>query len=287
MGAGFQFAHTLLAVFIIIGIVWGCCWKNTYRPAETPGTMSRCYPYPPPGYEKKAQVELGLSPKKEKHKHKDKKRKRRKDSEINGGVHDKDKRSKDKDKDRDRDKDKEKDNRRTEPLNEAHCLENGRVLGIKAVSPAVTFESTHLRGDRVQAGSSRSDGQPLDSSNCEPALYNKERDANGKVDTELPLSLPRSALNTNGAVASDLAPSTRHSLGNDNDLHRQRHSQSTPQIEGAWSAVDDQEWLFVHNNHLPSKPKTKEEERGVSQVWAEALLLPSVDIYALPYVVPY
>jgi hypothetical protein len=60
--------------------------------------MSRCYPYPPPGYEKEAHKLTDLAPpitKKERHKHKDKKKKKKKEKEkekekagdLNGESH--------------------------------------------------------------------------------------------------------------------------------------------------------------------------------------------------------
>jgi hypothetical protein len=56
--------------------------------------MSRCYPYPPPGYEKKVQQSPHLAlptAKKEWHKHKDKKKKKKKKKEkagdLNGEAH--------------------------------------------------------------------------------------------------------------------------------------------------------------------------------------------------------
>ncbi|KAI5071835.1 hypothetical protein GOP47_0014086 [Adiantum capillus-veneris] len=48
--------------------------------------MSRCYPFPPPGYVKSAPLELELSTKREKRKHKDKKKKRKKHSAANGDL---------------------------------------------------------------------------------------------------------------------------------------------------------------------------------------------------------
>jgi hypothetical protein len=62
-----------------------------------------------------------------------------------------------------------------------------------------------------------------------------------------------------------------------------------------WSDVPDEDWLFAGRPApgLLSHPKPKAEvERGAGgpgsvQVWAEAVFLPSCELYALPYVVPY
>lgn len=64
----------------------------------------------------------------------------------------------------------------------------------------------------------------------------------------------------------------------------------------AWSDVPDEDWLFA-GRPTPPKPKA-EVERGAArsslgleepslQVWSEAVFLPSCDLFALPYVVPY
>lgn len=255
----------------ILGIVWGGCWKNPYPSANKSGSMSRCFPYPPPGYEKKAHVELGLSPKKEKQKHKNKKKKRKRESnKTTNDVLDKDKRS----------------NKiyQTGLDNDGFRSKNVRLLEMNDAPSAVAFEKSLVTIDRVQANSSRSE-QPLDSLSHEPALYSKE--SNGTVDSELPLILARPAGASNGVVASAVAPSSRCLLGDDDSLNWQRHTQFMPEVERVWSAVDDQEWLFLHNNELHLKPKAKVEVDGSSQVWTEALFLPSVGMYALPYVVPY
>lgn len=63
----------------------------------------------------------------------------------------------------------------------------------------------------------------------------------------------------------------------------------------AWSDVPDEDWLLAGRPPLGSHPKPKADvERGATrrgepslQVWAEAVFLPSCDLYALPYVVPY
>lgn len=55
--------------------------------------MSRCYPFPPPGYQKKAPqlpADLAQPPKDKKDrkdKHKDKKKKKKKDGDTNGDTH--------------------------------------------------------------------------------------------------------------------------------------------------------------------------------------------------------
>lgn len=55
-----------------------------------------------------------------------------------------------------------------------------------------------------------------------------------------------------------------------------------------WSDFDDQEWLFNSNSSSTRKPEVKSS--GIDetpQVWASALWLDPVDVYALPYVIPH
>ncbi|KAF2292553.1 hypothetical protein GH714_025506 [Hevea brasiliensis] len=55
-----------------------------------------------------------------------------------------------------------------------------------------------------------------------------------------------------------------------------------------WPDVDDQKWLFS-SNHLQSKRPSSSSTvvDGTQQVWAEALRIESLDISAMPYVIPY
>ncbi|PON75054.1 myb-like protein X [Parasponia andersonii] len=64
---------------------------------------------------------------------------------------------------------------------------------------------------------------------------------------------------------------------------------SVPKM-GEWSDYDDQEWLFNSSCVHPKKPMGAShwiEETPQPQVWAEASQIPSVDLFALPYVIPY
>lgn len=94
-----------------------------------------------------------------------------------------------------------------------------------------------------------------------------------------------------------------------NNLDKASQRQSPDELAGfemlvlkqpeAWSDVPDEEWLFAGGGRPLglSHPKPKAEvargavvaasESSSVQVWAEAVFLPSCEIYALPYVVPY
>jgi len=79
------------------GIGLGFCTHEVFfKKTLLLSVMSRCYPYPPPGYEKEAHKLTDLAPpitKKERHKHKDKKKKKKKEKEkekagdLNGEAH--------------------------------------------------------------------------------------------------------------------------------------------------------------------------------------------------------
>lgn len=54
------------------------------------------------------------------------------------------------------------------------------------------------------------------------------------------------------------------------------------------SNLDDQEWLLGGNGSGSKKPKVGSPEIEMTpQVWAEAMQIESLDVYALPYVIPY
>nr|XP_043609422.1 WAS/WASL-interacting protein family member 2-like [Erigeron canadensis]XP_043609423.1 WAS/WASL-interacting protein family member 2-like [Erigeron canadensis]XP_043609424.1 WAS/WASL-interacting protein family member 2-like [Erigeron canadensis] len=60
---------------------------------------------------------------------------------------------------------------------------------------------------------------------------------------------------------------------------------SVPKLD-PWCAFDDQEWLYNSKTGRPVSEKPTTEELQV-QVWSEAKHIESVDVCALPYVIPY
>lgn len=211
-------------------------------------------------------MEPPSSPKKEKHKHKDKKKKRRRDSEANGEPrpHDKDKRSK-------------KDHR-VGHSKDLPSLANGSLSETKASTSVAVHENTlqvlqaNNYGEKVLADG----GLANNRKGLEPSCM---------VDSQIPLISLRATGSSNGAAAKDIFPSSKVVSEIEDELNRQRRVEFMPHVEKVWSAVDDQEWLFLCDNQL----RLGEKERLAGEtphVWAEAILLPSVGIYALPYVVP-
>ncbi|MCO5586599.1 hypothetical protein L7F22_040540 [Adiantum nelumboides] len=226
--------------------------------------MSRCYPFPPPGYDKKANVELALSAKKEKHKHKDKKKKRRKDIETNGDIP------------RDPDKWSKKSHQVGVVINEDLSLANGSFFETKVTSSDALHEKT---SQRLLAGSSNAEvlsARVL-------ARNGEGHELNGKQKHELPMVPLNAACGSNGAMACEATSSSVSELKS----KVEDYTHYIPCVEKNWSVLDDQEWLFQQSGYLlGAAPRQKVDERNVSQVWAEAVLLPSLNIYALPYVVP-
>ncbi|XP_024364270.1 uncharacterized protein [Physcomitrium patens] len=283
--------------------------------------MSRCYPFPPPGYQKKAPqlpADLAQPPKDKKDKkdkHKDKKKKKKKDGDTNGDTHDKD-------------SSRPSKHPRTvlisDILQPKEEKQNGKVRDIpsRAVtesplkqSTAAAVEPSLVIKDEVKDGGkapTRSVPErtpvippvippPISPIPSQP-LYIKQ-EPNGKAsDVKSGLVLP--------SESSTSEPSCRPlgSIGNQTTLPS---SNLDPQIQSpkasklpppswemlalkptsSWSDVPDEDWLFA-GRPLGSHPKPKAEvERGAGessvQVWADAVLLPACELYALPYVVPY
>ncbi|XP_071690213.1 uncharacterized protein [Rutidosis leptorrhynchoides] len=61
---------------------------------------------------------------------------------------------------------------------------------------------------------------------------------------------------------------------------------SVPKLD-EWCGFDDQEWLLSNKTDRPVSKKPNMEELQVHQVWSEAKHIESVDVCALPYVIPY
>ncbi|XP_057512355.1 uncharacterized protein LOC130794450 [Actinidia eriantha] len=65
------------------------------------------------------------------------------------------------------------------------------------------------------------------------------------------------------------------------------HILSVPQV-AEWSDFDDQEWWFNRDKIHSEKPKLGSfEVDGTPQVWISALRIESVEVTALPYVIPF
>ncbi|KAK2973601.1 hypothetical protein RJ640_027511 [Escallonia rubra] len=107
----------------------------------------------------------------------------------------------------------------------------------------------------------------------------KERKLNGITATHpLPVSSSKPSSST-GNQASRKSPHP--------DTKYLSQVLSVPRMD-EWSEFDDQDWLFSSKKSPVKKPDV--DSVGVKQevrVWAEALQIESVDVFALPYVIPY
>lgn len=61
---------------------------------------------------------------------------------------------------------------------------------------------------------------------------------------------------------------------------------SVPKLD-EWCGFDDQEWLFNNKTGRPVSKKPELHDQVQVQVWSEAKHIESVDVCALPYVIPY
>ncbi|KAH7297131.1 hypothetical protein KP509_26G055100 [Ceratopteris richardii] len=223
--------------------------------------MSRCYPYPPPGYVKKANGELAFSTKKEKHKHKDKKKKRRKDSETNGDLP------------RDLDRWFKKSHQIGVGSKEEPTLENGRL-------PEPNFAESYDRsGQKLQANTVNAKLPSLD---VGPDRNGIRHAVNRQAEHVINLFSTKDACESNDILWSEATVPLNRGV-----KLREDHIQIIPPDEQGWSALDDQEWLAYRKNYHHLAPKKGLADNSTLHVWEEVVLLPSVGIYALPYVVPH
>ncbi|XP_024382824.1 uncharacterized protein [Physcomitrium patens] len=272
--------------------------------------MSRCYPFPPPGYQKKAPqlpADLAQPPKDKKDrkdKHKDKKKKKKKDGDTNGDTHDKDSLRPSK---------QPRTVLISDILQPKEEKQNGKVRDVPPTAvterPLIQSTAAAVEPSLVSKGEVRDGGKTLAWSVLERTpvtlpvipqpLYSK-KEPNGKASDVKPgLVLPpesSASIGPPGSINNQPALSSVK-------LEPQRQSPKASELPSppcemmilkptsSWSDTPDEDWLFAGRplgSHL--KPKA-EVERGAGessvQVWAEAVLLPSCDLYALPYVVPY
>jgi hypothetical protein len=134
-----------------------------------------------------------------------------------------------------------------------------------------------------------------------PLMYSKkEQQSNGKIDVNLPpvvLAKPPGGSPRHVEAVAFTRPSN-HSLYNESS---QRPEFASQRLQGppdlsicdnlpplaSWSTLYDQDWLYTSSERPYSKPKVRVEEYSSQEVWAEAVYLSAVEMYALPYVAPY
>lgn len=172
--------------------------------------------------------------------------------------------------------------------------ENGRVRET-TISAAVACPSERDGRDAAKPP----DGV-VGSASHPPTMYiKKDQQSNGKVGPNLPPVVLSTALG--GSPDVEAVPSTRPS--NHNHLiessrkpnFSSQRPQELPDFSicdnlpklATWSTLDDEDWLLPSSERVRAMPKARVDEDASQEVWAEAIYLSSVDMYALPYVVPY
>lgn len=215
---------------------------------------------------------------------------------------------------------------RTALVNDLHT-ENGTLRPEAKAVTIVERPALDSGRKKTDSKPPLNDGRPLDNSaKCQPSggakanLYNSNKELpNGKVDSNLPspivLSRPPSGTSRQPAdekvAVPPRIPVTHHidgsskkkhsSVGAEKQLPREDWVDKVlseiragiPQQDTSSAAMDDsQEWLF-RSEGLHSKPKAKVEDSGAAKqeqpllVGAEAVHLPAIDMFALPYLVPF
>ncbi|KAK8491329.1 hypothetical protein V6N13_009029 [Hibiscus sabdariffa] len=115
-------------------------------------------------------------------------------------------------------------------------------------------------------------------------VENKERKANGIVEAQLSSVSPAKHLSSSAQASQINEVSIKPPHPDSKYLSQVL---TVPKME-EWSEFDDQSWLFQSTEPQSKKPKVGFSEIDKpQQVWAEALQIESVDIYACPYVIPY
>ncbi|KAJ6831561.1 myb-like protein X [Iris pallida] len=134
-------------------------------------------------------------------------------------------------------------------------LENGKTLALDHISSSPL--ERHVNPTIVKE---------------EKVINNKEHKKNGFVQAHLSaVDLKPLASDTSAVLPRPPHP----------DFKYLRQVYSVPQME-EWPEYDDQEWLFSGSN-----PQPKPEAGQPLQVWAKGLQIELVDVFALPYVIPY
>ncbi|KAE8712270.1 protein ELC [Hibiscus syriacus] len=117
-----------------------------------------------------------------------------------------------------------------------------------------------------------------------PRVENKERKVNGIVEAQLSSVSPAKHLSSSAQASQIDVVSTKPPHPDSKYLSQVL---TVPKME-EWSDFDEQSWLFQNTESQSKKPKVGFSQIDEPpQVWAEALQIDSVDVYALPYVIPY
>ncbi len=177
--------------------------------------------------------------------------------------------------------------------------QNGRVQSKS--NPSAAVEHPLGKGETGDGGKALGLSERMHTTSS-PPLYNIEEGPNGNAVAKpllvLPLKKNANFLSRPSRESNIQSQSLDH---NDVVSQRQQKAANLPTTSACemlplsqtstWSETVDEDWLFVQRPlKTHSKPKAnvdRDAQEPTTQVWAKAIYLPAVDIYALPYVVPY
>ncbi|XP_031496262.1 uncharacterized protein LOC116261575 isoform X2 [Nymphaea colorata] len=276
--------------------------------------MSRCFPYPPPGFLKTNGESAVSKAGEERHKNNKERKERKKDRKHkeksyrdNGMVKEKKhrehkrhkhERSKTKHIVGDRAERREDENEQMERSSLTEEL--GQPVGFQNFSDS--FDSAHCRGKRPHDDSTCACGPSFHKKQrtCEadstcgkglwirlPVLKDEQQESSNRASVGVLAALPQM-----GETASSLHSGEvgRHKAEARFKYGAEDLCPALPPMSSELSEPENLDWLFEKKHHTHDKERRKANEElgeGVSEVWSCACYLPSADLHVLPYVNPY
>ncbi|XP_021888933.1 splicing regulatory glutamine/lysine-rich protein 1 [Carica papaya] len=163
--------------------------------------------------------------------------------------------------------------------------ENGRLLELSQASSLSTSDRPGSASNKVDSKERKVngmiEGQPLTVSSLKPPLATSTARAEGQSLSVSSLK-PHAMVTPKTVQNAEVPKKPPHP-----DLKYLNEILTVPKME-EWSDFDDQEWLFRKSELQPRRQRMEYSEVDETpKVWAESMQIDSVDIVALPYVIPY
>ncbi|XP_019054487.1 PREDICTED: glutamic acid-rich protein-like isoform X2 [Nelumbo nucifera] len=170
------------------------------------------------------------------------------------------------------------------------------ALPSKAVSSCNSIGSDVVAQGRCEV-THRSGNEQACSSSCRIETATAVQNSHVKASSSS-IELPCSTSSI-GIVAQDKAPSSTCGVPKRDKIKKELQKYRDlvenwvpPPIQREYAEFDDQDWLFEvkpHGRHEAKRVKVDSDSlcRGSSDLWPQACYLPEVDVYALPYTVPF
>ncbi|CAN6485264.1 unnamed protein product [Victoria cruziana] len=303
--------------------------------------MSRCFPYPPPGFLKSKSggpaVYEVLKEKRQEEKHRDKKERKKERKHKGASEHglDKEKKHKHRSHKHERKEKLKADDHlgrikeETEQI-EKSCLTEEHGQPVDTRNSPDSLDSVGYRGKRPRDSSSCPSENPSHKkqrTTCDaigthgkglrirlPILKNSERQQSGKqaLSSSSTPVMPAQVLETSSSIQQGAEISGRNTEGQckgSTSLRLESQYKDgravalsveaqieegandwfppLPSMPGELTGPDDLEWLFGGASQSKVSTCKGERETGDGTVWSQACYLPSVEMHALPYVIPY